>query len=99
VQWAHIESRRKKGQLIRWSEKNCLALCAGPGSNSCHYWFDNNKLSSVEWLKRAYPDKYRWLTEQIDGKPRSEHLFTDGIGALLMLEDELKARKKELKNG
>lgn len=85
--------------MIRWSEKNCLALCAGPGSNSCHYWFDNNKIASTEWLRMHFPEKYYWLTDHVDGKPRSEHLFTEGIGALLMLEEELKERKKELKNG
>lgn len=97
VQWAHIESRRKKGQMIRWSENNCLALCAGPGSNSCHAWFDNNKIASSAWLQVAFPEKYHWIKEPVDGKPRSEHLFTEGIGALLLLEDELKERKRELK--
>lgn len=58
IQWAHIEGRRKKGGLLRWSENNCLALCAGVGTNSCHYWFDNNKIASAEWLKQKFPDKY-----------------------------------------
>jgi len=92
IQWAHIEARRKKGGLLRWDMNNCLALCAGPYSNSCHYWFDNNKVASSEWLKKAYPKKYKWLTEHIDGKPRSEQYFTETIDDLLELEKKLKKK-------
>lgn len=90
IQWAHIEGRRKKGGLMRWSQNNCLALCAGPYSNSCHYWFDNNKIASSEWLRSAYPEKYNWLHELVNGKPRSEQLFTETVFDLLDLEQELK---------
>ena len=98
IQWAHIEGRRKKGGLLRWSQNNCLALCAGPQSNPCHYWFDNNKVASTEWLKNKYPKKYEWLTEVIDGKPRSEQYFSETVDDLLELEKELKDKLRELKN-
>jgi len=90
IQWAHIEGRRKKGGLLRWSQNNCLALCSGEFSNHCHYWFDNNKIASSEWLRRTYPDKYNWLHEPVNGKPRSEQIFKEDIFALLELETELK---------
>lgn len=97
IQWAHIEARRKKGGLLRWSQNNCLALCAGPYSNSCHYWFDNNKVASSEWLKKAYPKKHKWLTEHVDGKPRSEQYFTETVDELLNLEKKLKRRLERLR--
>ncbi len=97
IQWAHIEGRRKKGGMLRWNQNNCLALCAGEFSNSCHFWFDNNKIASSEWLRHKYPDKYNWLHEIIDGKPRSEQYFTQTIYEMLELEAELKERLKELK--
>lgn len=97
IQWAHIEGRRKKGGMIRWSQNNCLALCAGEFSNHCHYWFDNNKIASSEWLRNTYPKKYEYLHEVINGKPRTETLFTEGIQELIDLETELKRRLNELK--
>lgn len=97
IQWAHIEGRRKKGGMIRWSQNNCLALCAGEYSNHCHYWFDNNKIASSEWLRKTYPEKYNWLHELVNGKPRSEQVFTETIMDLLDLEVTLKARLNELK--
>lgn len=97
IQWAHIEGRRKKGGMIRWSQNNCLPLCAGEMSNHCHYWFDNNKIASSEWLRKRYPDKYNWLHETINGKPRSEQLFTEGLHELIELETELKEHLKTLK--
>ena len=97
IQWAHIEGRRKKGGMLRWSQNNCLALCAGAYSNSCHYWFDNNKIASSEWLRQTYPDKYNWLHEIIDGKPRSEQYFTQTVYEMLELEAELKETLKGLK--
>lgn len=97
IQWAHIEGRRKKGGLLRWSQNNCLALCAGVFSNSCHYWFDNNKIASSEWLRQAYPNKYNWLHEMIDGKPRSEQYFSETIDDLLKLEQGLKEQLATLK--
>lgn len=96
IQWAHIEGRRKKA--IRWDERNCLALCAGVGTNSCHYWFDNNKIASAEWLKAKFPDKYKWLHEEVEGKPRSEGMFKESVQDLLDLEVKLKARLEELKS-
>lgn len=97
IQWAHIEARRKKGGLLRWSENNCLALCAGPGTNSCHYWFDNNKVASTEWLKDKFPEKHAWLHKDINGKPRSEAMFKETIQDLLDLEVQLKERLEGLK--
>lgn len=95
IQWAHIEARRKKS--IRWNENNCLALCAGVGTNSCHYWFDNNKIASAEWLKQKFPDKHKWLREEVEGKPRSEANFKETIQDLLDLEVQLKERLEGLK--
>lgn len=96
IQWAHIEGRRKKGGLLRWSQNNCLALCAGEFSNHCHYWFDNNKIASSEWLRKAYPEKYNWLHEPVNGKPRSEQIFKEDIFTLLELESELKTELQGL---
>lgn len=95
IQWAHIEARRKKS--IRWDERNCLALCAGVGTNSCHYWFDNNKIASSKWLSEKFPEKYNWLHEEVEGKPRSEALFKESVKDLMDLEVKLKARLEELK--
>ena len=97
IQWAHIERRGKKGSMMRWSENNCLALCAGPFSNNCHYWFDNNKVASSKWLEKTYPEKHAWLTELVNGKPRSETLFTETVDDMLELEKVLKQRLEELK--
>lgn len=97
IQWAHIEGRKKKGGLLRWNQNNCLALCAGEFSNHCHYWFDNNKIASSEWLRSAYPTKYNWLHELVNGKPRSEQIFTETIMDLLDLEAELKTALNKLK--
>lgn len=97
IQWAHIEGRRKKGGLLRWSQNNCLALCAGVYSNSCHFWFDNNKIASSEWLRHTYPQKYNWLHEVIAGKPRSEQYFSETIDDLLELEAGLKQQLETLK--
>ncbi len=97
IQWAHIEGRRKKGGMLRWDQNNCLALCAGPYSNSCHYWFDNNKVASTEWLKKYYPEKHKWLHEDINGKPRSEQAFTETLDDMLKLESTLKRVLGKLK--
>lgn len=97
IQWAHIERRSKKGEFMRWDQRNCLALCAGPGTNNCHYWFDNNKIGPTEWLQQKYPDKYNWLHEEVDGKARAEALSSYKLPDLLDLEQELKTTLKSVK--
>jgi hypothetical protein len=97
VQWAHIEARRKKGEMLRWSQNNCLALCEGIGTNHCHSWFDNNKVASSAWLERNFPDKAAWLREDLGGKPRSESLAKHSVHDLLELETQLKKELKELR--
>lgn len=87
LEWAHIEVRNHKA--IRWDMNNCLALCNHNG-NGCHYWFDHSKVSAVAWLKEAYPKKYEWLREEVDGTPRSEMLSKWTVPDLMELESKLK---------
>jgi 5-methylcytosine-specific restriction endonuclease McrA len=51
IQWAHIFSRRHKN--LRWEPDNALTLCAG-----CHMWWHQYPLLSVEWFKKAFPERY-----------------------------------------
>lgn len=93
INLAHIEGRGKKA--ITWEPMNWLALCNGPGTNSCHSWFDRNKVVSSRWLEAKFPEKAAWLAEEIDGVPRSAKLSDASIPDLLELEQELKERLSE----
>ena len=88
INLAHIEGRGAK--MLRWEPMNWLALCNGPGTNNCHYWFDHNKVDSSRWLEAAFPEKAAWLCEEVDGKPRSALLFHDNVPAMLEREAALK---------
>lgn len=93
IQWAHIERRGKKA--LRWDSRNSLALCSGPGTNSCHYWFDNNTIGPSDWLKEAFPAHYAYLAEEVDGAPRNQSLFLMEIPEMQELVEELKRQLKE----
>lgn len=94
INLAHIEKRGKKS--LRWEPNNWLPLCSGTGTKSCHSWFDNNKVGPTEWLKENYPEKYLWLKEEVDGKPRSEQLFLEKVPQMLEREEQMKKRLAEL---
>lgn len=94
LEWAHIERRNR--HAIRWDMMNCLALC-NFRANNCHYWFDNNRIVASKWLECEYPDKHRWLLEEINGVPRAQMIFTDKVPEMLVLEDILKIHLKEAK--
>lgn len=87
LEWAHIERRGRK--YIRWDMNNCLALCNANG-NACHSWFDSSKTVASKWLEDTYPDKHAWLLEEVDGKPRSQVLFTDTVEDMLEREKQIK---------
>lgn len=97
IEWAHIEARKRKA--IRWAEENCLALCNSK-INNCHGWFDFTRTSSVKWLIEAFPEKYQWLTTEIDGTIRAEATIVGAelgtIDGRLVLEAELKEVKNSL---
>lgn len=87
INLAHIEGRSKKA--LTWEPMNWLALCNGVGE-SCHGWFDQNKVAGAFWLKENFPEKAAWLCEVIDGKPRSAHLFDEKVPDMLEREERMK---------
>jgi 5-methylcytosine-specific restriction endonuclease McrA len=93
IEWAHIEARKRKG--IRWEENNSLALCNSK-INNCHRWFDVTRSVPMMWLIENYPEKWEWLTTQVDGVYNAEKLCTDTVDERLVLEAELKKVRESL---
>lgn len=96
IEWAHIEARKKKA--IRWSEMNSLALCNGK-LNNCHYWFDSTRAKAMKWLEENFPEKHSWLLQEEEGISNSEKISNLTLQDRILLEKELKERKKELNGG
>ena len=88
INLAHIEGRG--GKVLRWEPMNWLALCNGPGTTNCHYWFDHNKIASTRWLEATFPEKAAWLCEDVNGKPRSALTFHEKVPWMLEKDKEIK---------
>ena len=93
IEWAHIEARKRKS--IRWSQMNCLALCNSK-INSCHYWFDSTRATSMKWLEEFFPEKHAWLIEEEDGVTRAESKSKYTLQDRIDLVEELQEIRKGL---
>ena len=93
IEWAHIEARKHKA--IRWNENNSLALCNSQ-INNCHRWFDVTRSVPMKWLMETYPEKWEWLTTEVDGVYNAEQLCRDNVEQRLELEAELKLIRDSL---
>lgn len=61
IQAAHIIPR-SQSRAVHWDPANGLPLCAGPGSNSCHYRFDTHQINRLGLIEATIGlDAYRAL--------------------------------------
>ncbi len=54
IQWAHIIGR--SNYRLRWSQRNCLALCAGH-----HVWYTHHPWEWQELIRSAFPNQYEYI--------------------------------------